>query len=223
MFSSLSVNPDVGNGKRVCGKPIDSQKVNFSLGRPEWQQKYQSTSSEYHCKKQLTGNRAILTQEYLKPNYSNFELTHSPQKNPFLTSNARDYKKYNSKSNVFSEDEKEKIKFIRNSHIILGEHKPEKESIYGFIYRDPKFQKPRYDYNKINFRYNQYNLDPITQQPIWKDPNKMYPFDYFNRDKDKHFVIKRPGPFINTEYKKVWDPITNRYFYGTLKRSNTGF
>ena len=25
--------------------------------------------------------------------------------------------------------------------------------------------------------------------------------------------------YINTDYRKVWDPITNRFFYGTLQHN----
>ena len=93
----------------------------------------------------------------------------------------------------------------------------EKESMNSFNYNAPIHQKLRFDYNKINFRYDPYNVHPITNKLIWKDHTKMYPFDYFNKDKDKHYVTNKNTPFINTEYRKVWDPITNRYFPGSVR------
>ena len=199
------------------GIPLKSFKVNFTLGRPEWQQSYTTTSREFHNLKKLAGNRAILDNEYLKPNHSNFKLIHFPQKKPFLTTNARDFVPIQMKEEDKSKLNQENIKFLRASKIILGDHIPEAHSMYGYIYEDPKKQSSRYQYDKVKFRYDPYNLHPITQKPIWKDPNNMNPFDYYNKDKDKHYVTNRNVPFINTEYKKIWDPITNRYFPGSLR------
>ena len=36
----------------------------------------------------------------------------------------------------------------------------------------------------------------------------MNPFDYYNKDKDKHYITSKNIPFINKEYLKVWDSIT---------------
>ena len=153
----------------------------------------------------------------MKPNHSNFKLIHFPQKKPFLIPSARDFAPIQMKEEDKSALNQENIKFLRSSKIILEDHIPETNSMYGYIYEDLKEQSSRYQYDKVNFRYDPYNLHPITQKPIWKDPNNMYPFDYYNKDKDKHYVTKRNVPFINTEYKKVWDPITNRYLPGSLR------
>lgn len=217
MLSKISLNPIKKHGRKTV-KILNSQKVNFSIGLPEWQQPFKSTSQIYYNQKTLQGNRFKLNSKYLQPNYSQFEINCYPQDKPFLTSNRRDFKLRPIEKNL-KDDEllKQRINFIRKSQIILGDDKPEKKSIYGFYYNDPKFTQDRYDYNKINFRYNPFNLDPITQKPVWKDPNNMFPFEYFNKDKDKRVVIKRNNSYINTNYRKVWDPITNRFFIGSLR------
>ncbi len=217
MFSTISENRGRKESIRVYGIPIKSNKVNFSLGRPEWQQKYSTTTGEFHCNKKLTDNRIILDKEYLKPNYSGFKLIHFPQKKPFLTSNARDFISFNIKPEERSKLNEERLNFLKNSKIKMGEHNPENKSIYGYLFEDPKKQTPRFNYDKIHFKYDPYNLHPITQEPIWKDPKKMNPFDYYNKDKDKHYITNRNVSFINTEYRKVWDPITNRFFPGSLR------
>ena len=47
----------------------------------------------------------------------------------------------------------------------------------------------------------------------------MNPFVYFNLSKDKHYIANKNVSHLNTDYRKVWDPITNRYFVGTTRRS----
>ena len=220
MFKTISINQPIKQGKKRVNKIIDSQKVNFSFGRPDWKQDIQSTSRIFHDVKRLTDNTMILDKKYLKRNYSQVDIQNYPHDKPFMTSNMRDFKTLNLKSDseIKSEFEfiKKKMKFIRSSHINLGEYKPEKKSMYNYNYIAPNNQRCRFNYNKINFRYNPYNIDPITQQLIWKNPKRMNGFDYFNKDKDKRYVIKRNDSFINTDYTKVYDPITNRYFPGTL-------
>ena len=217
MFRAISENKGRKECIRIYGVPLRSNRVNFSFGRPEWQQKYTTTTGEFHCKKKLTDNRHILDKEYLKPNFSGFKLIHFPQKKPFLTSNARDFIPYNLKPKERSKLNEEQLHFLRTSKIKMGEFIPENKTIYGYLFEDPKKQTPRYDYEKIHFKYDPYNLHPITQEPIWKDPKRMNPFDYYNQDKDKHYITNRNVSFINTEYKKVWDPITNRFFPGSLR------
>ena len=217
MFATITEDKGKKTCKRICGRPLESNKVNFNFGRPEWQQKFSSTSREYHSPKKLKGNREILDKDYLKPNFSGFKLIHFPQEKPFLTSNARDFIFFNVKPEERAKLNIEQLRFLRASKIVMGEHKPESKSMYGYLYEDPKKQTSRFNYNKINFKYDPYNLHPITQEPILKDPKRMNPFDYYNKDKDKHYITNRNVPFINTEYRKVWDPITNRYFPGSLR------
>ena len=217
MFHSISENKDRKESIRVYQKPLNSNRVNFSFGLPEWQQKYSTTTNEFYTKKELKGNREILNKDYLTPNYSGFKLVHFPQKEPFLTSNKRDFKEYNRTEEEKSKLNEAQLKFLRTSKIETGMHKPEKKSIYGYFYEAPKKQISRFNYNKINFKYIPFNINPITSEPIIKDPRKMNPFDYFNKDKDKHYITNKNIPFINTEYLKVWDPITNRYFPGSLR------
>jgi len=177
MFHSLSENKKEKPSIRVYYTPLNSNRVNFTFGRPEWQQKYSTTTGEFHCNKKLTDNRIILDKEYLKPNYSGFKLIHFPQKKPFLTSNARDFISFNIKPEERSKLNEERLNFLKNSKIKMGEHNPENKSIYGYLFEDPKKQTPRFNYDKIHFKYDPYNLHPITQEPIWKDPKKMNPFE----------------------------------------------
>ena len=90
MFASISINPPCPSGKRVVGKPVEGNNTNYTLGRPEWQQKWETKYQEYFTEKDLHNNREILNQPYLKPNYSGFEYVHFPNKEPFLTSNQRE-------------------------------------------------------------------------------------------------------------------------------------
>ena len=217
MFSKLSLNRKVPGGKRTFDSIMCSNKSSFSFGLPEWQQSYTTTSKIFHSKKNLKDNIAILDKDYLKPNFSGFKLIHFPQAKPFLTSNRRDFIKYSITDDEKSKSNVEQIKHLRRSNIEMGEYIPEKLSMYKFLHNDPKDQVPRFDYNKIKYKYNLYNLHPITQEQIIKDPNRMNPFDYFNRDKNKRYVTNHNLPYINTDYKKVWDPITNRFFVGSLR------
>ena len=220
MFASISINPPCPSGKRVVGKPVEGNNTNYSLGRPEWQQKWETKYQEYCTEKDLHNNREILNQPYLKPNYSGFEYVHFPNKEPFLTSNQRDFKPIHmAEKDRAVLDEKTK-NFIRNSKIILGTCPPTKETNYMEVMKDPKDQFCKYNYDKIKFKYDQYNLHPITQQPIFKDPDNSWGFDCYNRDKDKKYIANRNMSYINTDYRKVWDPITNRFFYGTLNQKN---
>ena len=221
MFKTISINKPIKHGKKRIGKIIDSQKVNFSIGRPEWQEDIKSTSQIFYDRKKIEDNKFILDKAYLKRNYSQINLKNYPQDNHYMTSNKRDFKKININRNseIKSELEtvKKRMKFIRSSHINLGEYIPEKESAYNHNYINPINQKTRFNYNKINFRYDPYNIDPIRQKLVWKDPKKMNGFDYFNKDKDKRYTIHKNNSFINNDYTKVYDPITNRYFVGTLR------
>ena len=216
MFSTISENKGRIGGIKIKD-PINSNKTNFIFGLPEWQQKYTTTTQEFFTQKNIKGNRLILDKEYLSPNYSGFKLIHFPQKEPFLTSNKRDFVEFKRKEEEKSKLNEKQLKFLRESKIEIGNYKPERKSMYGYLFEDPKKQISRYDYKNINFKYNPYNIHPITQELIFKDPTKMNPFDYFNKDKDKHYITNKKVPYINTEYQKVWDPITNRYFPGSVR------
>ena len=217
MFQTISENKGRKESIRVYKTPLKSNRVNFSFGLPEWQQKYTTTSNIFYTQKNLEGNRLTLNKEYLSPNYSGFKLIHFPQKEPFLTSNKRDFIQYNRKEEEKSKLNLAQLKFLRESKIETGDYKPERKSMYGYLYENPNKQIWRFNYDKVNFKYNPYNLHPIRQEPILKDPKNMNPFDYFNKDKDKHYITNKDVPYINKEYLKVWDPITNRYFPGSLR------
>ena len=208
-------------GKKQFAQSLETQKVNWSLGRHEWQQEIKSTSSIFFDKKSLKDNRYILNNKYLNKFYSQVDLFHSKQKFPFLTSNARDYHKMELKSasdaKAEFEEAKRRKKFIQESHIKLGDSVPDKKTMYGYNYMAPEKQKLRFNYDKVKFRYNIYYSNPITGELIWKNPYKMNPFDYFNMHKNKKYVLRRNNSYINNDYTKVYSPITNRYFVGTLR------
>jgi len=217
MFCNLSKDKRRKESIRVYGVPLRSNRVNFAFGRPEWQQKFATTHNHFYDLKKLTGNREILDKPYLKRDYSGFKLIHFPQKRPFLTSNARDFVPIQMKEEDKAKLTDERLHFLKSSRVTMGEYNPEDKSMYGYIFEDPKARTPRFEFDKINFKYDPYNLHPILQTPIWKDPKRMNPFDYYNKDKDKHYITNRNVSYINTEYRKVWDPITNRYFPGSLR------
>ena len=220
MFRTISLNEIKKKGKKQGYPNVDSQKVNFSFGRPEWQQAIKSMSQIFFDKKSLYNNRYILNKKYLNKHYSQVDLYHSKQQYPFLTSNARDYGSLELKSDTDAKSEyeeaKKRKKFIQESHIKMGEYVPEKKSMYGYNYLAPVAQKLRFDYDKIKFKYNMYNVHPITGELVWKNPKNMYPFDYFNINKNKKYVIKRNNSYINNDYTKVYSPITHRYFVGSF-------
>lgn len=158
--------------------------------------------------KQLKGNRVDINKPYLKPNYSNFEYVHFPNKEPFMTSNKRDFKQYQIAKEENLGNNKE---FIRASKIVLGEYRDKSNSTYTEIHKDPKDQRSKFNYNKINFNYNPYNVHPITSELVYKPAHNNWGFDYYNKDKQKHYVSNDKPMALNTDFRKVYDPITNRF------------
>ena len=222
MFRTISLNELKRHGKKQFSQTKESRKDNFTLGLPEWQQEIKSTSQIFFDQKRLTNNRYILNKKYLNKHYSQFDFIHSIQKNPFLTSNRRDYHlmKVKSESDLRAEydEAKKRKRLIQESHIKFGERNPDKKTMYGYNYAEPVSQILRFKYDKIKFKYDIYNKNPITGELIWKNPKKMNPFDYFNANKNKRYVIHRNNSYINTDYKKVYSPITHRYFIGSLRK-----
>ena len=111
-------------------------------------------------------------------------------------------------------DEKTK-NFIRNSKIILGISPPTKETNYLEVMKDPKdhfasITMIKYNSNMINIIYIP-SLNSLFLRTL------SWGFDCYNRDKDRKYIANRNMSYINTDYQKVWDPITNRFFYGTLQ------
>lgn len=156
----------------------------------------------------LENNKVKLDKPYLKPNYSNFEFKHFPNKEPFLTSNKRDFK-------PFSIEHKEKNKnlkeFIQTSKLVLGEYPySNKLTTYQELLNDPKSQKSKFNYDKIHFKYNPHNIHPITGEFIFKPTHNNWHFDYYDKDKPKNFTIINSASYINKDFRKVYDPITNR-------------
>ena len=63
MFYSISENKGRKESIRVYKTPLNSNRVNFSFGLPEWQQKYTTTTNEFYTQKNLVGNRLILNKD----------------------------------------------------------------------------------------------------------------------------------------------------------------
>ena len=220
MFSELEINPFL-HKERIVERPQQKNDTTGAFGFPEWQQPFLSTHRALFTPKDYLQSKVILDKEYLKPGFSHIKLNLNPKEQTYLTTNRRDHKyiKMNKEDRVFLS--KEKIDFIRNSKITFGNDPRVKNSIYNSLMINPSNMTPRYDYDKIKFHYDEYNIHPITGIPVWKNPKKMLPFDYFNLNKDKHYIAARNISYINSDYKKVWDPITNRYFVGTTRNLST--
>ena len=226
MFRQISINPVINQGKKKCTQSFNAFKANFSFGLPEWQQEDISTYQQNFYKKRLLNNRFILKQKYLNKNYSQISLAHSLSipilKDQFLSSNNRDFKRRNN-SNLYLEslsqidESKKRKKKSLSSGIVMGENLDKKNSIYSHDFIEPIKQRNRYDYNKVKFRYNAYTINPLTQELIKKDPNKMYPFDYFNIDRIKKYRHKSDNDVNNSfNLRQVYDPITHRFFHRNL-------
>jgi hypothetical protein len=70
----------------------------------------------------LVNNRVDLSdKKYLTPNYSNIEYVHFPNKEPFLTSNKRDFKTYNTETNKNKQNYNPK-EFLLASKIIVNKY-----------------------------------------------------------------------------------------------------
>ncbi len=155
-----------------------------------------------------------MNKPYLKSNYSEIEYVHFPNKEPFLTSNKRDFKPdlLNNLNSIVSKSEKSKGKeLIRASKIVLGEIFHKNNSTYKELHSDPKDQTSKYNYDKIKYKYNPYNIHPITGEPISKTSHNNWSFDYFNKDKFKKYVSNDKPMAFNTNFTKIYDPITNRF------------
>lgn len=214
MFSEMTINPFLTEG-RIVGEINRSNVTQYELGKPEWQQPFISKYRELHTPKNIYGNYLYLDKPYIHiPNWDQIKFNNG-KKQPFLSSYRRDFlpKKLKEK-NILSQ---EKINFIKNSKIHMGNFPFVKESLSSVSYNDPKQQKLRFDYNKITFKYDKYNIHPITGEMIFKDPNRMFSFEYWNKDKDKHFIANRNMSFYNEDYRKVYDPITNRFMPGSVR------
>ena len=218
MFSEMSINPFLHKG-RIVDKPQRKNDTTGAFGFPEWQQPFQSTHRELFTPKDYNESKTILDKEYLKNGYSVINFNLNPKERTFFTTNRRDHHYIKMKSEDRVVIPKERINFIRNSKIKFGDDPEVKTSVYNSLMISPNEMKPRFDYNTIKFHYDEYNIHPIKGIPVWKDPSKMYPFDYFNLPKDKHYIANKNTSHLNMDYRKVWDPITNRYFVGTTRRS----
>lgn len=70
----------------------------------------------------------------------------------------------------------------------------------------------KFNYDKINFNYDVNLINPITNEIINKPAHKNWSFEYFNRDKDKKQTSHDKPQALNTDFTRVYNPITNRYF-----------
>lgn len=116
MFKSISTNEEQ-KGKRVTILSLNNLKHQQEIGNPNWQQKYQTAnSSHYQPYSNLKDNRVILDKPYLKPNYSNFEYQHFPEKNPFLSNYQQNFNEV--KDLKLARNER-KSNLIKNSEIFV--------------------------------------------------------------------------------------------------------
>jgi hypothetical protein len=137
-------------------------------------------------------------------------LVHFPNSEPFLTSYKRDIKlfKYEDRSET-----NQKLKeFIKASRIVLGDYSKVTNSSYREVYDDPKNQKLKFNYDKIQFKNEDYKVNPITSELIYKPTHNNWAFDYYNKDKNKYFISNDKSMGVNTNFRRVYDNITNRYF-----------
>ena len=137
-------------------------------------------------------------------------MVHFPNAEPFLTSYKRDIKPF--KCEDRSESNHKLKEFIKASRIILGDYSKVTDSTYKENYIEPKIQKSKFNYNKIQFHNQEYIVNPITSELISKPTHKNWAFDYYNKDKSKYFVSNDKSIGVNTDFKRVFDPIVNRYF-----------
>ena len=217
MFAEMEINPFL-NQDRIAFKPKQSLESQFEIGIPEWQQKFSSIYRDNYIPLDLSNNKCKIDKPYLKPNYSTIHFN-NPSDNQFLSSNKRDFHYIKMRKEDRSILDESTKNFIRNSKIILGSDNYRKNTIYQSEYIDPKDVKNPVN-DKINFQYNEYRIHPIYQIPIYKDPKQMFGFDYWNRDKNKRYISNRNESYINNDYTKVWDPITNRFLPGSLRGKN---
>lgn len=126
-----------------------------------------------------------------------------------MTSNKRDFTPMKSENNT---DANNKMKeFVKASKIVLGCDPSRKRSNYQEQLPDPKDQQSKFNYDKINFRYDPYTLNTITQEPIYKPVHENWSFDYYNKDKAKNYISGDKAIALNINYRKVYDPLTGRY------------
>lgn len=151
----------------------------------------------------------ILDKSYLKPNYSHFDYIHFPSSDPFLTTYKRDIKPINNKR---EKEEKRNFKeLIKASQIILGDYKCTNNSSYRDVFNEPSNQKSKFNYDKVKFKYEEYRVNPISNELIYKPSHDNWSFDYYNKYKSKLFVSNDKAIGLNTNFKRVYDHITNRY------------
>lgn len=228
MFDGYDLKNSLPTNTVIIKKPLNSNEHSYSLGLPKWQQTYTTSSRMAYTQKDLRNNKADLESKiYLQPNHSNFDIGYMGNKNIYQTSNKNDYHLYGMTQ---SEQNQFQSKYIpppkKNEEILNNDLNNKNKSIYSLLMQNPKEQKINYDYDNIHFKYNQYNIDPITGREILKDPNNCWGYEYYNKDKGKgHINAKLMEEGINNEInqkkrkkkysymkKQVWDPITNRFF-----------
>jgi hypothetical protein len=93
----------------------------------------------------------------------------------------------------------------------LGEYHQKINSTYSELHNDPKDQRSKFNYDKIKYKHEPYNIHPITAEPIYKASHNNWSFDYFNKDKIKNYVSNDKPMALNTNFRKIYDPITNRF------------
>jgi hypothetical protein len=55
-------------------------------------------------------------------------------------------------------------------------------------------------------------VKPVTNEVVYKPKHDNWSFDYYNKDKPKYSISNDRPQVVNTNFNRVYDPITNRYF-----------
>ena len=96
----------------------------------------------------------------------------------------------------------------------LGDDKTQKKSTYNVFHNNPKEQKNRYDYNKVNFNYQEtYDKVPLNDT-IWKKEDRNWRFDYWNKYQPQNYISIEKATKLPHPRSRLYDPVTDRYLKG---------
>lgn len=86
------------------------------------------------------------------------------------------------------------------------------KSQYASQHNNPNEQIARFNYDKVEFKYDRHMINPITNEIIYKPTNNNWGFEYFNRDKDKKLRSNDKPQVLINDFRRVYNPVTNRYY-----------
>jgi hypothetical protein len=215
MFCNLSKNKGRKESIRVYGIPLKSNRVNFTFGRPEWQQKLATTHNHFYDLKKLTGNREILIHidSLLKEKDLEFLLTREK------------FEEMNQNRIIYNDDENEK-----NDRIIYNNDDNIKNKKYRSdqrIYRDNKKENLQnenmeeidsdFGGNRIMDNYDlKYRIKTTYKDN--NDNNKMNKDYYSLRNKKKNLNDRSYQENYNNN--KLFKNMDNRDYYNNNNNSS---